>query len=95
MALESAPAAPAGERLSGPGSPPLKSAAERLASFDVSAFPVPTGREEEWRFTPRLRMKRLLDDVGEITLEPLEVSGNELVTHLAYRVVHQPALARD
>ena len=53
MALESAPAAPAGERLSGPGSPPLKSAAERLASFDVNAFPVPTGREEEWRFTPR------------------------------------------
>jgi Fe-S cluster assembly protein SufD len=63
MALESTPAAPAGERLSGPGSPPLASAAERLSSFDVGAFPVPTGREEEWRFTPRLRMKRLFDDV--------------------------------
>jgi Fe-S cluster assembly protein SufD len=45
-----------------PGSPPLASAAERLQSFDVTAFPAPTGREEEWRFTPRLRMKRLLED---------------------------------
>jgi Fe-S cluster assembly protein SufD len=49
---------------SGPGSPPLRSAAQRLASFDVAAFPVPGGREEEWRFTPRLRMKRLFDDVA-------------------------------
>jgi Fe-S cluster assembly protein SufD len=49
---------------SGPGSPPLRSAAQRLASFDVTAFPVPAGREEEWRFTPRLRMKRLFDDVA-------------------------------
>jgi dihydrofolate reductase len=32
--------------------------------------------------------ERLLDGVGDITLEPLEVSGNSLVTHLAYRVVH-------
>jgi Fe-S cluster assembly protein SufD len=40
----------------------LKSAAERLASFDPADFPVPQGREEEWRFTPRLRMKRLLED---------------------------------
>jgi Fe-S cluster assembly protein SufD len=63
MSLEPAPAAAAGERLSGPGSPPLRSAAERLSSFDTNAFPVPTGREEEWRFTPRRRMTRLLEDV--------------------------------
>src|SRR4051794_2286184 len=50
------------ERPVGPGSPPLKSAAQRVASFDLDAFPVPSGREEEWRFTPRLRMKRLFDD---------------------------------
>jgi Fe-S cluster assembly protein SufD len=31
---------------------PDQSRAERTASFDVSAFPVPHGREEEWRFTP-------------------------------------------
>jgi Fe-S cluster assembly protein SufD len=51
------------DRPVGPGSPPLKSAAERVASFDLETFPVPGGREEEWRFTPRLRMKRLLEDV--------------------------------
>ena len=62
MAVETAPTQPVGERLSGPGSPPLLSAAERLASFDPGDFPVPQGREEEWRFTPRLRMKRLLED---------------------------------
>lgn len=28
-------------------------------SFDVDAFPVPTGREEEWRFTPLRRLKGL------------------------------------
>jgi Fe-S cluster assembly protein SufD len=50
------------DRPVGPGSPPLKSAAERVASFDLDTFPVPGGREEEWRFTPRLRMKRLLED---------------------------------
>jgi Fe-S cluster assembly protein SufD len=32
--------------------PPKASRAERARSFDVADFPVPTGREEEWRFTP-------------------------------------------
>jgi Fe-S cluster assembly protein SufD len=64
MSLEVAPAGSAGERLSGPGSPPLKSAAERLSSFDANEFPFPSGREEEWRFTPRRRMSRLLEDVA-------------------------------
>ena len=31
--------------------------------------------------------ERLFDDVGQITLEPLELSGTSLVTHLSYRVV--------
>jgi Fe-S cluster assembly protein SufD len=62
VSVETTPATAAGERLSGPGSPPLSSAAERLASFDVGAFPVPSGREEEWRFTPRRRMSRLFED---------------------------------
>ncbi|HMM94443.1 Fe-S cluster assembly protein SufD [Phycicoccus sp.] len=31
---------------------PDRSRGERTASFDPSAFPVPHGREEEWRFTP-------------------------------------------
>ena len=29
----------------------------RPASFDVADFPVPTGREEEWRFTPLKRLR--------------------------------------
>ncbi|WP_061292508.1 MULTISPECIES: Fe-S cluster assembly protein SufD [Herbidospora] len=31
------------------------------ASFDLADFPVPTGREEQWRFTPLSRLKGLHD----------------------------------
>jgi dihydrofolate reductase len=31
--------------------------------------------------------ERLLDGVGNVTLEPTEVSGTSLVTHVRYRVV--------
>ena len=34
---------------------------ERIRSNDVAAFPVITGREEEWRFTPLARLRPLLD----------------------------------
>ncbi len=34
---------------------------ERIRSFDVDAYPVVTGREEEWRFSPLPRLKPLLD----------------------------------
>jgi Fe-S cluster assembly protein SufD len=34
---------------------------ERVRSRDVDAFPPPTGREEEWRFTPLDRVRALLD----------------------------------
>jgi dihydrofolate reductase len=30
--------------------------------------------------------ERLFDGVGDLTLEPLEVNGNHLVTHMSYRV---------
>ena len=30
----------------------MSSRAERLTSFDVADFALPTGREEEWRFSP-------------------------------------------
>jgi Fe-S cluster assembly protein SufD len=64
MSLETAPADVAGESLAGPGGSPLRSAAERTASFDPEVFATPTGREEEWRFTPRRRMSRLFEDVS-------------------------------
>jgi Fe-S cluster assembly protein SufD len=45
----------------GPETAPLKSAAERVASYDAADFPVPSGREEEWRFTPFRRLRGVLD----------------------------------
>jgi Fe-S cluster assembly protein SufD len=38
---------------------PVQSRAERRASFDLADFEVPTGREEEWRFTPLDRLHEL------------------------------------
>ncbi|MDR3106724.1 MAG: SufD family Fe-S cluster assembly protein, partial [Bifidobacteriaceae bacterium] len=41
-----------------------KSRGTRLASFDLADFPPPTGREEEWRFTP-------VRDLAQLWLEDL------------------------
>ena len=38
---------------------PVQSRAERRSSFDVADFPVPGGREEDWRFTPLDRLRGL------------------------------------
>jgi Fe-S cluster assembly protein SufD len=38
---------------------PQGSRAERLTSFDLADIPVPTGREEEWRFSPADRLQPL------------------------------------
>ncbi|MBW8173195.1 Fe-S cluster assembly protein SufD [Ornithinimicrobium sp. Arc0846-15] len=43
---------------------PDKSRAERLTSFEVEDFAVPTGREEEWRFTPVDRLAGLFSDTA-------------------------------
>src|SRR6266849_1991726 len=44
-----------------------------LESFDPADFPVPTGREEEWRFTPMRRLRDLHGDTplaeGKVTVE--------------------------
>lgn len=43
-----------------PGDPvPVQSRAGWLSSFDPADFPVPTGREENWRFTPLARLRGL------------------------------------
>jgi Fe-S cluster assembly protein SufD len=44
------------------GTVPATDRGERPASFDVADFPVPSGREEDWRFTPLDRLGGLLDD---------------------------------
>ncbi len=56
----------AGNRLAGPGtgratSSPGDARPERLRSRDPAAFPVPSGREEDWRFTPLDRLRPLLE----------------------------------
>jgi Fe-S cluster assembly protein SufD len=43
----------------GQGESPLASASERFTSYDVEAFEVPAGREENWRFTPLRRLRGL------------------------------------
>ena len=35
-----------------------------MQSFDVADFPVPAGREEEWRFTPLRRLRGLHSETG-------------------------------
>ncbi|MFB4310004.1 Fe-S cluster assembly protein SufD [Actinomadura sp. GTD37] len=51
---------------------PLSTLHEK-ASFDVADFEVPTGREEEWRFTPLRRLRGLhkgtAEDGGKVLLE--------------------------
>ncbi|RAM37180.1 Fe-S cluster assembly protein SufD [Arthrobacter globiformis] len=42
----------------------MSSRAERLTSFDVADFALPTGREEEWRFTPVRGLANLFSDAG-------------------------------
>lgn len=40
---------------------PEASRAERRRSYEVADFPVPNGREEDWRFTPLARVSPLFD----------------------------------
>ena len=48
----------------GRGGTPQSSRAARRTSFEVADFPVPTGREEEWRFSPIDRLAPLFDAAG-------------------------------
>ncbi len=71
---------------------PDQSRAERRTSFDVGAFPMPSGREEEWRFTPVDRLHALLGDTataeGAVTYDvsaPGEVVVGTLVPGQAPR----------
>ncbi len=49
----------------GMGSKPLASASERFTSYDIEAFEVPGGREENWRFTPMKRLRGLHDGTAQ------------------------------
>jgi Fe-S cluster assembly protein SufD len=73
---------------------PMVSRGERFTSYDVDAFEVPTGREEDWRFTPLRRLRGLHQGVvatataqvtvqvggadGEVTVEEVDQSDPRL-----------------
>jgi Fe-S cluster assembly protein SufD len=68
------------EHSHGAGSPvPDQSRAARRTSFDVADFPMPTGREEEWRFTPIDLLRGVLEsragDDGATTLDVTAPDG--------------------
>ncbi|MGH3452374.1 MAG: SufB/SufD family protein, partial [Haloechinothrix sp.] len=68
---------------------PAASRAERFSGYDVEAFEVPGGREENWRFTPMKRLRGLhngsavadgkvtldIDAAPEVTVETVERSA--------------------
>jgi Fe-S cluster assembly protein SufD len=52
---------------------PMVSRGERFTSYDVDAFEVPSGREEEWRFTPMRRLRNLHKGVDATASAEVEV----------------------
>jgi Fe-S cluster assembly protein SufD len=50
-----------------PASQPTDARVSAAPSYDVADFPVPNGREEEWRFTPLERLRGLHDGTAEAT----------------------------
>ncbi len=62
---------------------PDQSRAERTTSFDIADFPVPNGREEEWRFTPVDRLMELFAEEpgtdGAVTVSSQAPEGVELL----------------
>ncbi|MFI6844502.1 Fe-S cluster assembly protein SufD [Kitasatospora sp. NBC_00085] len=65
----------AGAQLAGPGTgrasvqQPIDARVAVKPSFEVGDFPVPTGREEDWRFTPLHRLNGLHDGTAAATVE--------------------------
>ena len=63
----------------GQGSKPLASASERFTSYDVEAFEVPSGREENWRFTPKRRLRGLWETTSFDAAPGMTVSDGATV----------------
>jgi Fe-S cluster assembly protein SufD len=71
----------------GRGVVPQGSRAERVTSFDLDAIPVPSGREEEWRFSPVARLQPLFS--------PTLGAGGVLTTVVAAPEVKVEIVGRD
>ena len=70
-----------GERAAGgpPGAALLASRGERFTSYDVAAFEVPSGREEDWRFTPLKRLRGLHQGAVATGTAAVAVEGPDAV----------------
>src|SRR6478609_3563713 len=64
----------------GQPSVPMVSRGQRFTSYDVDAFEVPTGREEEWRFTPMRRLRGLHQGVAATGTAQVTVQAADEVT---------------
>ncbi|PZS25048.1 MAG: Fe-S cluster assembly protein SufD [Pseudonocardiales bacterium] len=62
------------------GGVPMVSRGQRFTSYDVDAFEVPTGREEEWRFTPMRRLRGLHQGVAATGTAQITVQAPDGVT---------------
>jgi len=58
---------------------PMVSRGQRFTSYDVDAFEVPGGREEEWRFTPLRRLRGLHQGVAATGTAHVTVDGADAV----------------
>ncbi|MFI6218049.1 Fe-S cluster assembly protein SufD [Nocardia brasiliensis] len=67
-----------------PGATAAINKGEVFTSFDVNAFEIPSGRDEEWRFTPMRRLRGLHDGTavrdGQATIEVGAVEGVRVET---------------
>src|SRR5690242_20418238 len=55
---------------------PMVSRGQRFTSYDVDAFEVPTGREEDWRFTPLRRLRGLHQGVAATATAQITVQAD-------------------
>ncbi|OKL50111.1 Fe-S cluster assembly protein SufD [Boudabousia marimammalium] len=74
---------------------PSGSRAERPTSFSSADFPLPTGREEEWRFTPMKRIRPLMEEnyEGEVPAAQIQAPDDVSVSYLDCSHAPQLALA--
>jgi Fe-S cluster assembly protein SufD len=59
---------------------PMVSRGQRFTSYDVDAFEVPTGREEDWRFTPLRRLRGLHQGAAATATPQIAVQAGDEVT---------------
>ncbi len=62
------------------GGVPQASRGERFTAYDVDAFEVPGGREEDWRFTPMKRLRALHSGAAATGSVKVEVAGSSEVS---------------